>query len=60
MMELIYRLLLWYKEVLDKIFAMVGFNVNEPGGLAILAIAIIALNAAGNFFMKLADKLDEE
>ena len=60
MMELIFRLATWYKEVFDRLFAMIGFNVNEPGGMAILAIAIIALYAAGDFFMKLADKLDEE
>ena len=59
-MELIFEFAMWYKEVFDRLFAMVGINVNEPGGLAILAIAIIALYAAGDFFMKLADKLDAE
>lgn len=58
-MEIIFAVASWYKGVFDRLFAMIGFQADTPEGIMILLGFSIASFYAGDYFERLAERLDD-
>lgn len=59
-MDIIFGFVAWYKTVIDKFFAGIGFNAETTEGIMVIAIGAVVLNLAGIFFGKMADKFNDK